>query len=155
MPAGNEERERLEGEERLEGLLGNLPRERAPEGLWEQLAVSLGPEAKASRELARRRQQFVGGLVAVAASVLVAVGVWYWFALTGTVEQPVTPTAATRPAVVGRTAAVPVGPVPSVAVALVDREGEALGQVHVVYEASNFLPGEMVLATAGDGYENW
>jgi hypothetical protein len=35
-----------------------------------------------------------------------------------------------------------------------DREGQALGQVHVTYEASNFLPGEMVLVTAGEGSDS-
>ena len=151
MPVENEERERLEGE--LERLLRSMPREHAPEGLWRRLRVSLRPEARASRQLARRRQQFVGGLVALAASVLMAVGVWYWLALAGTTGQPATGAvagSATTPA-----PGVPISQVPLVAVALVDREGEALGQVHAVYEASNFLPGEMVLATAGEGYENW
>jgi hypothetical protein len=153
MPVENEDRERLDGEERLDGLLRSLPREHAPEGLWRRLRVSLRPEARASRELARRRQQFVGGLVAVAASVLMAVGVWYWLTLAGTVEQPATGQVAgssTSPA-----PGVPGGQVSSALVAVVDGEGEALGRVHAVYEASNFLPGEMVLATAGEGYENW
>ena len=91
--------------------------------------------------------------MAVAASVLMAVGVWYWLTLAGTVEQPATGAvagSATTPA-----PGVAISQVPLVAVALVDREGEALGQVHAVYETSNFLPGEMVLATAGEGYENW
>ena len=153
MPVENEERERLEGEERLERLLGSLPREHAPEGLWRRLRVSLRPEARASRALAQRRQQLVGGLVAVAASVLMAVGVWYWLAPAGTIEQPAT--GAVAGSTTGPAQGVPISQVPSVAVALVDGEGEALGRVHAVYEASNFLPGEMVLATAGEGYENW
>jgi hypothetical protein len=145
MPAENEERERQETEKRLEGLLGGMSRGRAPDGLWGRVAESLRPEARASRGLARWRQRFVGGLVAAAASVLVAVGGWYWLAVGGPVGQTVVSPAPVTPA----------GQAVATAVAQLDREGEALGRVHVVYEASNFLPGEMVLVTAGEGYENW
>jgi hypothetical protein len=152
MPVENEERERQETEKRLEGLLGGMIRGRAPDGLWDRLTESLGPEARAARESARWRQRLVGGLVAMAASVLVAAGGWYWFAVAGQVTGPAVGTVA-PPVVTTAPSAGAAQGIPT-AVALLDREGETLGQVHVVYEASNFLPGEMVLVTAGEGYDN-
>ena len=137
-PGDEARRERLR-EEQLEQLLRSERRMQAPPGLWERVARSLSSEAVAGRRLARRRRHLVEALVSVAASVLVVVGVWLWWNPAGPVpagpERAVTDSG--RPPVV------------------FDQEAETFGQVHLVYEAGNVLPEEMIVMAAGEGDEGW
>lgn len=137
-PGDGARRERLR-EEQLEQLLRSERRMQAPAGLWGRVARSLSAEASAGRRLARRRRYLVEAMVGVAASVLVVLGVWRW----STPARPV-------PARTERTIAEPTGgPV------LFDEEAETFGQVHLVYEAGNVLPEEMIVMAAGEGDEGW
>ncbi len=137
-PGDGARRERLR-EEQLEQLLRSERRMQAPPRLWGRVARSLSPEAAAGRRLARRRRYVVEALVGVAASVLVMLGVWRWW----TPARPV-------PARIERTVADPGG-----GAVVFDEEAETFGQVHLVYEAGNVLPEEMIIMAAGDGDEGW
>jgi len=134
-------------EEELVRALEAVPRKRAPAGLWGRIALSISPEARAARLLARRRR--VVKALAVAASVLLAVGLWQfvaWRGVTGvSVSVPVTPVVHIPEP---EPEAVEVEPG-------LEQELETLGQVHLVYEAGNVVPEELVLAEAGESYGQW
>jgi len=148
-PKGTE-RKQMESpdQERLEELLRVVPRVRAPSKLWQRVARSLSPEAVAGRRLARRRW-LVAQVAVVAATLLLVVAGW-WFLVSpygpyGRRSQPAGPQGAStarlpEPA--------PVTPPTGVGF---DQELATLGEVHLVYEAGNVLPEEMVLTMVGEG----
>jgi len=146
--AGEGERGRGEGrtEERVEQLLQQVTRKPAPPELWGQVARSLTPEAVATRRLARRRRRLAEVLAVAAASLLLLVGLWHWLAPGEFVRTSPRPPVADRPSGPGA---------PALTLTALEQEVETLGQVHLVYEASNVLSEEMVFVAAGEGDDGW
>jgi len=149
MPKGadGEEGVRTEGlrEGELETLLRSQPRLETPPGLWARVAQELRPEAVASRRIARRRRHLVEALVGVAASVMLVVGGWRWSA-----SWSVTPSQIQQVSQVGAGSDQSTG-----SASALEQEVETLRTVHLVHEAGNVLPEEMVVAVAGYGDEAW
>ena len=134
-------------EERLEELLRQVPKKRGPEALWARVARSLAPEVVLSRRLAWRRRFALRAAAAVAASVLLIAGTWLVVSQERS-EQ-------TRPEAIQVVQPPPPPPVELEPAVAAPSELDTLGEVHLVYEAGNFFDEDMVLVTAGEGYELW